>query len=79
MVAYADPRRAPTVRAWTVSAPDNAPMTVIAENWLTALGRVMEALALPPCSGRLAAEVLPNGVIIANDLTHRRRFIVERS
>lgn len=77
MVAYPDIQRAPGMRSWTVSAPDTREASVIAENWITALGRALEALDIVPCSGRLAAEVLPNGVVIANDLSAGRRFVVK--
>lgn len=77
MVAPLSIDESPTLRTWTVSAPGHQPETLMAENWLTALGRALDALDVPPCTGRMAAEVLPNGVVIANDLTNGRRFVVQ--
>lgn len=76
MVHYINIERAPCMRSWTVSAPDARHATVVAENWISALGRALEALDIVPCGGRLAAEVLPSGVVIANDLSAGRRFVL---
>ena len=58
MVAPLSIDESPTLRTWTVSAPGHQPETLMAENWLTALGRALDALDVPPCTGRMAAEVL---------------------
>lgn len=53
-------------------------VVVRAPNWVAALGRAFAARQQPFPQARLAAEVLPNGVVIANLLGTGRRMVVRR-
>lgn len=53
------------------------PISVSADNWLVALGLVLEQRGRVGDLQRLACEVLPNGNVIAKDLKGGHRYVVQ--
>lgn len=47
------------------------------DNWLQALGAALAELGADACIARLAAETLPNGTVIANDMERGARYVVQ--
>lgn len=78
MVANLSYSPSPRTTRWSVACPGVDPVEVQAENWVTALGLGIQAMRMDTVAGRLAAEVLPNGVIIAHELCARRRYVISR-
>lgn len=62
--------------SWEVAELDGRTVFVRAANWVVALGIALERLGHTEEARRLACEVLPNGMAIANDLVGRRRYVV---
>ena len=62
---------------WQVAGSDLSPTNTRAGNWLQALGNVLTSSWESPI-GRMACERLPNGDMIAHDLTNGRRFVIQQ-
>ncbi len=60
-----------------VGTLDSGWLEVQAPDWLSALGIALRRLGLTSGIRRMACEVLANGDVIVNDLTHTRRFTVK--
>jgi hypothetical protein len=65
------------VRSWSVTARGLASVQVVGRNWIVALGRGLEELGRADDLMRLACEVLPNGTVIARDITSGTGYIVQ--
>lgn len=65
------------VRSWSVTARGQASVQVMARNWIVALGRGLEELGKAAELQRLACEVLPNGTVIARDVTSGTGYVVQ--
>jgi hypothetical protein len=65
------------VRSWSVTARGLASVQVVGRNWIVALGRGLEELGRANDLMRLACEVLPNGTVIARDITSGTGYIVQ--
>lgn len=64
---------------FVVSTRDHEPSSIIAPNWLVALGMALQEAGLLTDLRRLACEVLPNGTVIAIDGITGRRVVVSSS
>lgn len=64
------------MQRYLVSARGEEPTTVLASNWLSALGEGLDRLGLVSTLDRLACEVLPNGTVVARDVRTGMGFIV---
>jgi GAF domain-containing protein len=60
-----------------VTARGLASVQVVGRNWIVALGRGLEELGRADDLMRLACEVLPNGTVIARDITSGIGYIVQ--
>lgn len=65
------------VRAWSVTARGQAAVRVRGRNWIVALGRGLDELGRADDLRRLACEVLPNGTVIARDVTTGVGYVVQ--
>ncbi|MBX2801739.1 MAG: GAF domain-containing protein [Myxococcales bacterium] len=63
--------------SWSVTARGRAGVQVQGRNWLVALGRGLEEMGCAADVSRLAAEVLPNGTVIARDIASGAHFVVQ--
>ena len=53
-------------------------MIVTATDWMSALGAALYRMGQIGGIKRMACEQMGNGDVIVNDLTHRRRYVVQR-
>jgi GAF domain-containing protein len=65
------------MRSYSVAARGLGTVEVQATNWIIALGSGLERLGRANDIGRLACEVLPNGTVIARDISSGTGFIVQ--
>ena len=65
------------MRSWSVSARGLAAVQVRGSNWIVALGSGLEMLGKAPDVQRLACEVLPNGTVIARDISTGTGYVVQ--
>jgi hypothetical protein len=65
------------MRSYSVAARGLGSVEVHATNWIIALGSGLEQLGRAEDIGRLACEVLPNGTVIARDISSGTGFIVQ--
>ncbi|MEQ1507001.1 MAG: GAF domain-containing protein [Myxococcota bacterium] len=65
------------VRVWSVTAQGHGAVQVKGRNWLVALGRGLDELGRADALMRLACEVLPNGTVIARDITTGTGYVVQ--
>lgn len=67
----------PPVRLrFEVDGGDGGPVRVHGTNWLHALGAALQCMGQQGAPARLAAETLPNGIVIAHDMDRGARYIV---
>jgi putative methionine-R-sulfoxide reductase with GAF domain len=64
------------MRTYSVAARGLATVEVQAANWITALGSALERLGHADIE-RLACEMLPNGTVIARDITTGTGYVVQ--
>lgn len=64
-------------RSWSVTARGLAAVEVRGRNWIVALGRGLDELGRADELMRLACEVLPNGTVIARDITSGTGYVVQ--
>ena len=64
---------------FTVVVPGRPPVRVEAANWISALGEGVKALGIDEPLKRLAAEVLPNGAVIARNVVTGTGFTVQQT
>lgn len=70
----------PSVRHdFEVHCGGSSPVLVRGVNWVHALGAALSALGPGHTIGRMAAETLPNGTVIANDLDAGARYVVRQT
>jgi len=67
----------PVVRTWTVSSRGLPSAQVQAVNWVVALGLALERMWRAGSLQRLACELLPNGTVIARDVSAGTGFVVQ--
>src|SRR5688572_14105974 len=65
------------MRSWSVTARGLAAVEVQGRNWIVALGRGLDELGRADELLRLACEVLPNGTVIARDITSGTGYVVQ--
>jgi GAF domain-containing protein len=65
------------MRSWSVTARGLAGVEVQGRNWIVALGRGLDELGQVDALMRLACEVLPNGTVIARDITSGTGYVVQ--
>jgi GAF domain-containing protein len=65
------------VRSYSVAARGMPPVEVQASNWITALGLGLDRLGRAGDIERLACEVLPNGTVIARDISTGMGYVVQ--
>lgn len=65
------------MRAWSVTARGSAAVQVRGRNWIVALGRGLDELGRADVVTRLACEVLPNGTVIARDVSSGVGYVVQ--
>jgi GAF domain-containing protein len=65
------------MRSYSVAARGLQPVEVLAGNWITALGLGLDKLARADAIERLACEVLPNGTVIARDISTGMGYVVQ--
>lgn len=65
------------MRSYSVSARGLSAVQVRGPNWIVALGSGLEALGKSADVQRLACEVLPNGTVIARDITTGTGYVVQ--
>ena len=65
------------MHTYSISSRGLSTVEVSAPNWLAALGLGLEELATVAEMERLACEVLPNGTVIARDISSGTGFIVQ--
>lgn len=65
------------MRSWSVTARGLAAVEVQGRNWIVALGRGLDELGRADALMRLACEVLPNGTVIARDITSGTGYVVQ--
>ena len=63
-------------KTWEIRSIHHPVMTVLAPDWLAALGAGLSELGLEDGLDRLACERLASGLIIANDVGRKVRFTV---
>ena len=63
-------------KTWEIRSIHHPAITVLAPDWLSALGAALSELGLENGLERLACERLPSGMIIANDVGRKVRFTV---
>jgi hypothetical protein len=67
----------PPVRLrFEVDAGHAEPVRVHGTNWLHALGAALQCMGQQAAPARLAAETLPNRIVIAHDIDRGARYIV---
>lgn len=66
------------MRQFSVSSRGYEPVEVEAPNWVAALGLGLEGLGYASELERLACELLPNGTVIARDISNGTGFIVQQ-
>ncbi|MFT5680170.1 MAG: hypothetical protein ACI8RZ_001076 [Myxococcota bacterium] len=66
-------------KTWEIRSIHHPVITVIAPNWLAALGAAMTELGLEEGLDRMACERLSNGRIIVNDVGRKMRFTVRET
>ena len=66
----------PLVR-FRVSGQHLPPLTVTATDWMSALGAALNRIGQLGSISRMACERMSNGDVIVNDLTNRRRYVVQ--
>ena len=76
MRTYTSPT--PISTRWRVGALDQGWTVVNGRDWLDALSAGLRRLGLTDAIERMACESLREGLVIANDITHRRRFTIQR-
>ncbi|MEN0064455.1 MAG: GAF domain-containing protein [Myxococcota bacterium] len=64
------------MKHWSVTAQGVASVEVPARNWMVALGRGLDELGQADSLERLACEVLPNGTVIARDVSTGTGYVV---
>ena len=64
----------PDLARWQAGSLEGGWVTVTATDWLSALGAALYRMGLSDGLQRMGCEVLPNGTVIANDITQRRPF-----
>ncbi len=65
------------MRSYSVAARGLVPVEVQASNWITALGLGLDRLGRAGDIERLACEVLPNGTVIARDISTGMGYVVQ--
>lgn len=65
------------MRSYSVAARGLPPVEVQASNWITALGLGLDRLGRAGDIERLACEVLPNGTVIARDISTGMGYVVQ--
>ena len=63
-------------KTWEIRSIHHPLVTVIAPNWLAALGAALEELSMESGLDRLACERLASGLIVANDVGRQVRFTI---
>jgi hypothetical protein len=63
-------------KTWEIRSIHHPVMTVLAPDWLAALGAALSELGIEDGLNRLACERLASGLIIANDVGRKVRFTV---
>lgn len=63
--------------SFSVSSRGFAAVEVVAPNWIAALGHGLQELGRAEGLERLACEVLPNGTVIARDITSGTGYVVQ--
>ena len=63
---------------WHISSQHLAPIILLSTDWLSALGAALHQLGQIRGIRRMACEQMPNGSIIVNDLTNRRRYVIQQ-
>ena len=60
-----------------ISSQHLPPLTVTATDWMSALGAALHRIGQIGGIDRMACERMANGDVIVNDLTNRRRYVVQ--